>query len=213
MICSSVYTYYDIIPNTDNIIGAVWETNPILSKHLINICKKSWENNGWKFNILNKEDSKKHLLYNNFLNKIKQYPTINNIDYELACYLRWLAFDMCDGICIDYDIINISFNPLELNESTFFGGITPAYKCSDLMIKWIMECDINNFKNHISDLLIYDYNIRNGNQNVKYYNISGDLYNDEKYYEKPLIHFSNSGVKKYGGTTRIKFIEDYLNKI
>lgn len=107
-----IFTYYENI-NFKN------------QDEMIQLWKKSWEQQGFEAIILTLEDAKKSSYYEEFVTNIKQV----HIDiagheirpYGLSCYLRWLAYsvqrDQESFLVSDYDVINKNFKINEINES------------------------------------------------------------------------------------------------
>lgn len=61
---------------------------------------------------MDENDAKKHPDYKAFIKKISLYPTVNNKEYEMACYSRWLALAACQGkFMTDFDVLNSSLDP------------------------------------------------------------------------------------------------------
>ena len=58
---------------------------------LLRIWEESWAMQGWRPVILRERDAQKHPLYAENIQNLKKMPTMNKMQYELACYLRWFA--------------------------------------------------------------------------------------------------------------------------
>lgn len=104
-----VYTYYENI-------------NFSHQEELLEIWQKSWENNGFEVNVLNRSDAEKHSFYNEYVKRLESIH-LNLTDkpitkYGLSCWLRWLAYATQPEekfyVC-DYDVINHNFTPVEPN--------------------------------------------------------------------------------------------------
>lgn len=107
-----VYTYYhgmyeEGMPNAD-------AAEAQQQFDMINWWKRSWAKRGWAPRVLTQADAKRHPMFHPITERLKQLPTVNPIEYELACYHRWLAVAvMGGGFMSDYDVINYSFDARE----------------------------------------------------------------------------------------------------
>ena len=78
----------------------------------------SWAKAGYDPVVLNRSHAEQHPRYSELLPIFKAYPTINPSEYELACYLRWLALEVVGGgLMSDYDVINVSLFPSEISKA------------------------------------------------------------------------------------------------
>jgi hypothetical protein len=107
-----IFTYYENI-NFKN------------QDEMLQLWKKSWEQQGFEAIILTLEDAKKSSYYEEFVSKIKQVH-LDIADHEirsygLSCYVRWLAYstqnDQESFLVSDYDVINKNFKINEIKES------------------------------------------------------------------------------------------------
>jgi hypothetical protein len=103
----NVYTFYEPIANS-------FYNNEY--KDLIDLWKKSWIKQGWNPIIFNLNDSKKHPLYNEIYSICEKRPTLNEKNFEMYCYLRWLAMANVTGWYCDVDIINYGFKPIDYGD-------------------------------------------------------------------------------------------------
>lgn len=111
---NTVYTYYVKISEKQHA-----ESLPMLAH-----WKRSWASRGWNPVVLGQHHAQSHPLFNVFNDRVKELPTINPAEYELACYHRWLAVaQMGGGFMTDYDVINYSYPaapvscPLRIHEA------------------------------------------------------------------------------------------------
>jgi hypothetical protein len=99
-----VFTYYDRPGKSVELdrIVALWA--------------RSWSEQGWKPVVLDEETAKLHADYPTLLRRIPHLPTVNAIDYETACYVRWLALAQAGGgLMVDFDVLNKGFPPDHLH--------------------------------------------------------------------------------------------------
>jgi hypothetical protein len=157
----NIYTYYQKVK------GQSEEEN----LWLLDLWKKSWSYYGWNPIVLSLEDSKENPLYEKLCQKCIQYPTINSKEYEMACYVRWLAFSLRGGWVNDYDIINYGFSPMDygtdaLSLTGIMGGSTIAAPKSfyEKVVDTFINYEIDKNENliiinkriftHVSDMTI-----------------------------------------------------------
>ena len=99
-----VYTYFEDLPG---------EIDKIDQIRLLQIWLRNWYANGWNPVVLGRSDAEADPLYSYYRAKFMSLPTINYRNYELACYIRWLAFAQRDGgVFADYDIYNFPADSL-----------------------------------------------------------------------------------------------------
>jgi hypothetical protein len=163
----NIYTYYEKIKSQNQ------EEN----SWLLDIWKKSWSYYGWNPIVLSLNDSKKNPLYENFCKKCMQYPTINEKEYEMICYVRWLAFSLRGGWVTDYDVINYGFLPIDygaeiISLSEMMGGSTIGANQSfyEKVVGVLMDYEIDKndnlitinkkIYNHVSDMTIMNRHLR-----------------------------------------------------
>lgn len=78
-------------------------TNPA---RLLDLWSEKWRGKGFEPRILSESDAKTHPGYSQFRDRIMRYPTVNNRQYELACYLRHMAMAATgEQLLVDYDVL------------------------------------------------------------------------------------------------------------
>ena len=81
-----MHTYFDSSAlaqdGPDSVLGA-WAT--------IAAWRTAWEQAGWRTRVLNESHAQQHPHYNILKLKLARLPTVNPKDYELACFLRYVA--------------------------------------------------------------------------------------------------------------------------
>lgn len=86
--------------------------DPAYPKELISAWETSWTRNGFDCHLLTEEDAKLHPMFEQLEAHIARLPTVCGRDYERACWLRWLAFELAaPAIFSDYDVINFGWTP------------------------------------------------------------------------------------------------------
>jgi len=110
-----VYTFYDDI-GFDNVEQA----------GEIDVWAQSYRKAGWKVGVLTSKDAKRHPLYNELIGKFNAFPTVNKKEYEVACFVRWLAVAAVGGGWMsDYDTFNVNLPPPpECNSLPYDGKLT-----------------------------------------------------------------------------------------
>jgi hypothetical protein len=104
------YTYYEEIDEINNC-----PHRESTQKELLDLCKISWERNGWEFVVLNQSSAEINPFFKEYDEVINGLPTVNLKRYEYSCFMRWLAIaQIGGGLMIDYDVINLGFKNQEL---------------------------------------------------------------------------------------------------
>lgn len=101
----NVFTYYEPLGLND-------------AKDLIPIWVEAWKRVGYKPVVLLPSDANAADDYHDFVARVSTFPTVNPKAYELACYVRWLAFrealgwfDEPTGLMVDLDVVPRSSLP------------------------------------------------------------------------------------------------------
>jgi hypothetical protein len=99
-----VHTYYEPLNHAD-------------ADEIVQLWRTSWERQGWQAKVLTRDAVLAHPLYEPLLAKVQTMPTVNSRDYEVACYLRWLAMvAVGGGLMVDIDVVNVGQPPCALPE-------------------------------------------------------------------------------------------------
>lgn len=99
---NKVYTYFSEVDYQH--VADQWS--------MISHWKQSWAKRGWSPHVLGIEDARKHPMFSEFEERVLQLPTVNTVQYETACYFRWLAVAAAGGgFMSDYDVVNYGFIP------------------------------------------------------------------------------------------------------
>lgn len=209
----NIYTFYENLTPVNH-----------ENKLLLELWKKSWAYNGWNPIVLSLEDSKKNPRYQQFYDICNTFPTINQKQYEMICYLRWLAMENKRGWCTDYDVINYSFKPISFGEQTVsatgsMGGSTiygneHFYKnVVDTITSYVPdETDVYEsdgvFTPHVSDLYIMDKKFK-----AETVYLVEHRYNTSGYEDAPLVHYANAYIKQSGTTRLTAILKDKRSSI
>ena len=98
-----------------NIVNTFYHPVPQLGKAdaLIGLWKYTWERRGWQTRVLGLSDAQAHPRYAALKDSVtSKTKSINPGEYDLMCWLRWLAFEQVGGgLMTDYDVINRSLQP------------------------------------------------------------------------------------------------------
>lgn len=104
-----VYTYYTPVPEL---------YSEDTQRLLIDVWARSWKKQGWDPVVLSESDAQRHPRYPEFKKRFWELPTEYGHTYEGACFLRWVAMAAVGGgMMTDYDVINYSFAPREVDPS------------------------------------------------------------------------------------------------
>lgn len=195
--------------------------NPYDDWQLLRLWQLNWAHFGFEPVILNEYIARKHPKYDKFNDRIKSYPTINPVDYERACYIRWLAFAQVNGgVCCDWDLF-VYEKPETLNYQTppkvlqsyqehvpsLVWGSRYAFEA---IIDGIMDYEVGvqdtaDFnKPHVSDMYMFYHQSLpyKSKKLVKNFGESG-------WDTSPFIHFSSGSMK--GHLPKHKHIQQLRN--
>ncbi len=193
----------------------VEETDIVLS-----LWKNSWRKNGWLPIVLTREDAKKHNLYEKILTKVIEFPTVNPKQYEIACFMRWVAIAAIGGgFMSDYDVINYHFLPIDIpSEVTVYHSLNPGLvggngaAFDDTLLSLILNNVTSaNFK-LVSDKLHYsDMYLFLQFPSMFHHVPISKLIGAEGWQNASLVHYYNSGLNHimaplYGCRCRWQFI-------
>ena len=91
-----IYTYYEDLTHFSHQVHM--STLKSWARH--------WYSVGFMPLILSRQQAASHPLYKKFRKRMRKLPTVNPKNYEMACYLRWLAFEQIGGgIMVDFDVV------------------------------------------------------------------------------------------------------------
>lgn len=180
-------------------------------REMIRHWKRSWAKRGWAPKVLTQSDAKRHPMFDAFTERVKRLPTVNPMEYEIACYHRWLAVAvMGGGFMADYDVINYSFNAtapsdeLVIYEAHYCRDeVTPscvggtAYGFMNAVLAFAasdveLVSDEHNGKPHTSDMIVLQ-KVRDSGLYViaptvkSYGNLGWDT--------APLVHYSHAATE------------------
>lgn len=191
---------------------------------LISIWEKSWKYYGWNPIILTLKDAQKHERYDELYNKAEKYPTVNIKQFEMYCFLRWLAIAHIGGWYTDVDMINYGFLPHDYgveSVTTYVHGIAPATvyltkkKYNDLIIESLINYEttesdymLSMNKYHVSDMTILN---KKTHLLDKRLDVQSDYILDPKWNNAKIVHYTSPCIhfhEKDKGKTRIQIILD-----
>ncbi len=91
-----VFTYYQPVSDADD---------PLLIQ-VLDIWGYAFYAQGFRPVILNRTYAEKRVNLTEISKKFSRFPTVNPPEYELSCYLRWIALaEQGGGLLMDYDIL------------------------------------------------------------------------------------------------------------
>ena len=160
----------------------------------------SWAKAGYDPVVLDSSHAEKHPRYSELLPIFRAYPTINPAEYELACYLRWLALDVVGGgLMSDYDVMNVSLYPSDIGKAEILFHERRRVPClvqatgvgSGRIVDHLVNLKPAAGEHHWSDVLSL---MRSDWLAVDHCTEIGDPgWEDAK-----TIHFAHGACKKYG---------------
>ena len=102
-----VYTFYRETIGVDSF-------RRTMDQQYLEKWKESWSKYGWNPIVLGMNSIEKDDLYEEYKNTVLGFPTVNDIHYELSCYLRWFSLLSVEKELIifsNYDVYNYGFKP------------------------------------------------------------------------------------------------------
>lgn len=92
-----VYTYWEFVPEV---------YSPELGQRYLTLWKRAWECCGWNANVLTRCDYERELDWPAHEAAIRQFPSVNALEYHRANLRRWLALrNVGGGLMVDYDVL------------------------------------------------------------------------------------------------------------
>lgn len=211
----TVYTFYHPVP----------QLKPETA--LLDMWRESWDRNGWIPVVLGLEDAKKHPMYDAYRAGVSEKAkSVNPGDYDLMCWLRWLAFaQMGGGVMTDYDVINRSFKPEDaaFEDVTLYESSHKIEEHNELMVYEISKvpCCVgatqdgakkivdgihsmpkNNGK-HYSDMYWFNEQPFSVTPNVVEFLVSG-------WENAKAVHFCNNSCQNYRNAKRINISREQI---
>jgi len=109
----------------------VGNMNAFEQGRMIELWKRAWTRDGWDPVVLTPKEARGSPLYDNLLPKFQAMPTVNHKDYEMACWLRWIAMSSLGGFMVDYDVMPFGFRPdmLPKNEGAYVSVMADNNPC------------------------------------------------------------------------------------
>lgn len=99
-----VYTYYDPVPSMPS------------QEWMLQKWSYEWTRLGFLPKILSRQDAMSHANFAELEKHFQKYPSINPLEYELACWLRWIAMvQVGGGLMLDYDVLPYGFSKAQLD--------------------------------------------------------------------------------------------------
>ena len=205
---NTVYTYYDGIYEEN---GEALSDNAKIQHILLNKWKRSWAKQGWCPKVLTEHDAASHPFYEEFKQRYSRLPTANMPEYEMACYLRWLAVAAKGGgFMSDYDVINYSFKPVKPQDDlviyeshpereqvtpSVVGGTANGF---NMAASIFAACEPDNVrmdegdKPHTSDMIILQHFASRN-----FYTICPIVrqYRHDGWKDAPLVHYSHASTE------------------
>ena len=203
---NTVYTFFEQVPELD-----------VNENHRqIDIWKNAWRSRGWKPVVLNLDDARRHKDFEKYNEAFKKLPTVNPKQYELNCFLRWLALDAVGGgFMTDYDMLPRSFIPRDLEEfqkeprvsilqaSVDGGTVVPAavFARGPALASMIAALasykpskkDVEGVRPHVSDQNILCSLV--GSEWMSAQGIVSE-FGEQCWESAPLVHFATSAITK-----------------
>jgi len=150
-----VYTYFDSC-FVSNIAG---ET--------VKLWEKSWAARGWEPIILSEKHAETHPFYFRFRESIKNFPSVNGLNFDYHAFMRWLAIANLKNsfiVTTEPDVINYTLDTnqviktgheLEIHSPVpaFLIGSSAEFErfCAHVLTHSINDNDVFEGRPHLSD--------------------------------------------------------------
>jgi len=215
-----LYSYYSDVP----VIGA------FDSLKLIALWRQHWTAAGWEPFVLNEWHARQHPRYAEFHSKLCVLPSVNPKEYEIACYLRWLALaQVGGGWMADYDVFETKapgapphwheLTGAELGKIQIFQ--TPCCPClvwcsADNAVQFLEQAstgqygrrEINGSAHYSDQYALEDLHMAR----VPWIEIRDmvKLWSDKGWETAPVVHYANAVCQPQGKTPRWQHIPGLL---
>jgi len=186
------------------------------------LCRQSWERNGWTIYILGLEHAFSHPVAPKLFEAFAKRPTVCPWSYTMACYFRWLALaeEMAKhrgpAVMLDYDVINMSLTPADVarlyyRSTVMHPGRNPStvyvYDCEDAeriidMLQQHADPETEHGKPHVNDNVCFRQHWW-GDEDAEIAAPYGELRGRER-----LIHFANRTIP--AGQSKIAAIQQWI---
>jgi len=153
---------------------------------------------GWTPVVLNRNDAVLHPNFNKWSKSFEKLPTVNNKQYEVACYRRWIAMAAIGGgFMCDFDVINYGLEPFAQDDGLIcYQGWVPSFVSgsvsdfeffAELFSRYRpKESDTFDGRPHVSDQIVM-FNCKLFKEQMLVKN-----YGEHGYESSKLIHYANS---------------------
>jgi len=187
---------------------------------LLQYWKERWQKEGWKTKVFGIDDSKMDARFDRMVQKSKDVPCVNARDYEMANFIRWLAFSQIDGAVADFDVFPTKpFPPAEFSgfysgsptgcPSFIVGSRSDFSKVADTILSYeVRPDDVDHGNPHVSDMSI----IYRNTDMFSSLNRTVMLHTEPGWEQGPLVHFNNDSMVHLIGSKTHK-IRTILSKI
>lgn len=111
----NIYTYHVPVPQIDQRVESTVLAN----------WQRTWRKHGWEPVILSHQHARSNPGYNQYREAMSKKPMMNSKEYELACFMRWLAMETVGGgVHCDYDVMNNGLSPMDVKPFLDDGKMT-----------------------------------------------------------------------------------------
>ena len=157
--------------------------------------RDNWRKRGWTPHVLTETDAARHPKYPRYRTHCEAFPTVNPKEYEMACWMRWLAFaQVGGGLMTDFDVVNRNYPQVKMldepeNVIILSRGRVPcAVIATKAGAERIVDDVLNHaakFDNHYSDMYFF--------QQTSYPHVELCIEAGDRDWEQaPLVHFSHN---------------------
>ncbi len=164
---------------------------------VVDLWRESWEKLSCPTTVLSRADAERNPIYQKLRDHISTFPTLNNRQYEEACFVRWCAAQLAGDepfVFMDYDIFPTALFQgwPEVNGLAEFGAIPSCVmgKGSHFtrFIQAFLEFQPSPHQGHMSDMgVIYPDADEYFDQRLKWCR----CYGEPHWRDMRLVHFAN----------------------
>jgi len=214
-----LFTYYDHVPAHDN-------ANEL---KMLTLWRRHHKQFGFDPFVLREFHARKHPRFAQFLEAVRKLPSINPENYDLACYVRWMAvaqmaheLRLKRAVMMDYDTfltptVHDDLNILKVESPDRLAVLQNTTPCLVLgsatnfeqACIWFASTKAAAELKHTSDMVILEHVATTEPAAFNRFN-AVKCYGEDGWKTAPAIHFSNASMIPAGKGPRCDWIPKLL---
>lgn len=201
---------------------------------LLHLWRGSWSARDVETRVITEQDAAAHPYFTEYREAVSKLPSVNTPEYELACWLRWLALaHVGGGFMSDYDVFanGDRFHQSDIEEAAAssdnlhaFHTINPCPSfvyasaksaeriCREFASGKLGKRDMGG-RTHYSDMLALEDLVIRKTEWITTYDMVRDYEGTPEWRRAQLVHFCNATTTPRGYQPRHKHIPTLLAKI